>query len=50
MEKVTYTADDESPCCIRCDNMGIEEEYCEKYCGASHGWSRYERNELVDKE
>lgn len=30
--------------------MDMEEEYCKKYCGASHGWSRYERNEFIDDE
>lgn len=40
--RITYTADNETPSCVRCDNFGCAFK-CEKYCGAEHGWYGYVR-------
>lgn len=41
---IIYTADDEMPDCIRCDNC-VKDFDCVKYCGAEHGWYGYKRSE-----
>lgn len=52
-EKETYTADNEEPNCMHCDNQ----DYCfrklstgewveESLCGADYGWRLYKRTEL----
>ena len=45
---VTYTADDEMPDCLNCDNCDSEYD-CSKFCGAEHGWFGYRRTELKKK-
>lgn len=47
----TYTADDETPNCMKCDNVCGPQEKCDK-CGSKYWWQHYKRTELVgeDKE
>ena len=42
-DKLVFTADDEEPKCIRCDNR--DDPLCFKYCGPEHGWYGYQRTE-----
>lgn len=48
--ETVYTADDEEPVCTRCDNMNIPYTWCERYCGAEHGWNGYKRTERSNHE
>lgn len=50
MRKYKYTADDEYPDCGRCNHINDSEDLCVKWCGAEHGWSRYERTEYVKEQ
>ena len=43
---IIYTADDEMPNCIRCDNCGGGFK-CDKSCGPKHGWYGYVRSERM---
>lgn len=45
-----YTADDEEPRCEMCDHKNEPDDQCLQYCGASHGWYRYERTEREEVE
>lgn len=45
-----YTAEDEPPKCIRCDNVIASDELCEKSCGSEHGWAGYVRVAIEGKE
>ena len=47
MDKIIYTADDEMPVCIHCDNFGSDYN-CEKYCGPEYGWYGYRRTEIME--
>lgn len=55
MRKYVYTADDEFPDCMQCDNVnhdfvmvnGVKKDYCSEYCGAEKAWSRYTRTEYI---
>lgn len=42
-----YTADNEGPCCIRCDNC-VTECGC-KRCGPEYGWANYIRTVTVEE-
>lgn len=44
-ELVIYTADDEIPDCLNCDNCDKDLD-CSRYCGAEHGWVCYRRTEM----
>lgn len=44
---IVYTADNEMPVCIHCDNFGTDFDCC-KCCGAEHGWYGYQRTEVVE--
>ena len=46
---VTYTADDEIPYCLNCDNCDSKYD-CSKFCGAEHGWFGYRRTVINTKE
>lgn len=39
---LVFSADDEMPICVNCDNFGDNFD-CEKSCGAEHGWYGYKR-------
>ena len=41
---IIYTADDEMPDCLCCDNCDADYNYCNK-CGAEYGWANYKRTE-----
>ena len=45
---IIYTADDEMPICIRCDNVGGKFD-CEKYCGPKCGWYGYKRFKRINE-
>ena len=45
-----YTADDEMPDCLSCDNCDSDEYYCSNFCGHEHGWFGYKRTEKEDVE
>lgn len=45
-----YTVDNEIPLCCRCDNATAEVGWCEKYCGASHGWNGYRREDEEEED
>lgn len=49
MEKLIFNADDEEPCCHACDNIECSYEFCEKNCGSKHGWSKYQRTEILEE-
>lgn len=40
-----YTADDETPDCMRCDHVCGIQERCNK-CGSEYWWQHYQRTEL----
>lgn len=43
-----YNADDEDPCCGRCDNCDPDSEYyCIHLYGPEHSWNGYEITERV---
>lgn len=44
-----YTVEEEEASCLICEHVCEKEDWCEKYCGPKHGWSRYERLEFVEK-
>ena len=46
---IEYTADEEMPVCIHCDNFGSEYP-CEKHCGPEYGWYGYRRTERIEDE
>lgn len=49
MSKVrVHTADDESPKCMRCDNL-LDDNKCE-LCGPEHWWYYYKRTEVEKDE
>lgn len=50
MTIITFTADDENPDCGRCNHINDSEDLCAKWCGAEHGWSRYERSERIGSD
>lgn len=43
-----YNADDEEPCCIRCDHCGGGFA-CENMCGPNRGWYGYKRTCYVKR-
>ena len=56
--KISYTADDEEPDCMKCDhvcgwilidNKGQKHDNCAEHCGAEHGWNGYKRTEEVSE-
>ena len=42
-----YTADNEDPCCTRCDNCVTE--YGCKRCGPEYGWANYIRTVTLEE-
>lgn len=44
---ITYTADDEEPDCMLCENANADDRFCKNNCGAEHGWSCYMRKEQI---
>ena len=40
---VEFTADDEEPDCVCCDNILQPDEFCSNNCGPEHGWACYHR-------
>lgn len=45
-KRVVYSADDEMPDCMMCDNCDSNFN-CIKNCGAKYGWSGYQRTEWI---
>lgn len=46
-DQVIYTADDEMPDCIQCDNCDQSATFCCNSCGAEHGWFSYRRTAIL---
>lgn len=44
-----YTADNEEPKCMRCDNVCGSQDKCDK-CGAEYWWQHYQRTEVVEDD
>ena len=42
-----YTADDEAPKCMRCDNL-LDDEKCDQ-CGPQNWWYYYKRTERIEE-
>lgn len=51
-----FTADDEEPECMMCNNVckehkdfyGKPYDFCAKHCGPEHGWNGYERTKVEE--
>jgi hypothetical protein len=48
MNMTIYTADDEEPSCLKCDNLDASDEYCQKCTNTF--WSGYERADCSDDD
>lgn len=48
-ERVVLTVDDEDVNCNQCDNC-LHEDFCNKFCGATHGWSGYEHTIIKEED
>ena len=48
MHKITYTADEEFPDCMKCDYVNCSDDTCIE-CGASNSWALYERTEIINE-
>ena len=47
--EIIYTADDEEPDCILCDNVCTASDNVCARCGKS-GWMYYQRSEVINKK
>ena len=45
---IEYTADNEEPMCVRCDNINWKDEWCSECCGSDKGWAGYRRTEKIE--
>ena len=41
--RIIFTADDEDPDCMECDNVDMPTEFCGSTCGPEYGWCGYKR-------
>ena len=46
--RIIYTANDEMPDCMLCDNCDGDFD-CSNKCGAKYGWSAYHRTVWLDR-
>ena len=47
--EIIYTADNEMPVCIQCDNFDNTHNCC-KFCGPEYGWYAYKRTERIEED
>ncbi len=46
---IVYTADDEMPDCLMCDNCDNDYD-CSRLCGPAYGWAGYKHTANMEEE